>query len=384
MCLLCLLPPASADPPADAEEAEARLSEIRQQIQAINRRLAEDRSQRDDLITNLHETELKIARLAKELSELDALIESKRAHLKSLEHNRAARREAVFAQRRELERHIRAAYQIGSQDRLKLLLNQEDAVSVSRAFSYYEYFNRARARRINALRREIEELERIEAGIRAQAEELAAVQAEKSSARLSMEEEHSRRGKLVARLDERIRSAGTQIERLKEDEERLTALVKNLEKELAELALSAEVELKPFPELKGKLPWPVAGNIRHGFGTPREDGNLKWQGVMIAGDRGEPVRAISNGRVAFADWLRGFGFLVILDHGEGYMSLYGHNEALNREAGDWVSAGDVIATLGDSGGRSETALYFEIRHNGVPSNPALWCNRSVPQALVSP
>lgn len=383
-CLLCPLSLAAADPPADAEQAEARLSEIRQRIQAISQRLAADRSRREESVAELHQTERKISQLAREVSDLDAWLETKLAHLESLKKNRAARRSAIAEQRHQLERHIRAAYQIGRQDRLKLLLSQKDAVDVSRAFSYYEYFNRARARRINALRHELTELERIESGIRKQTAELAALKAQKRGAKAAIENQHARRREVIAMLEKRISEAGTQIERLKEDEERLTALVRKLEQELADLAFSADTELTPFPELRGKLPWPVAGKIRHGFGTPREDGNLKWQGVVITGNRGDPVRAISNGRVAFADWLRGFGFLVILDHGDGYMSLYGHNEALKREAGDWVAGGEVIATVGDSGGQPVASLYFEIRHNGVPSNPARWCARPNSAALVSP
>jgi septal ring factor EnvC (AmiA/AmiB activator) len=383
-CLFLPVSSETAEAPVDASQAEAQLSEIRQRIRAISQRLAADRTRRDELADQLHQIEQKISQITREVSELDARQESKYSQLAVLEKNRTARQSAIDQQRRQLERHIRAAFQLGRQDRLKLLFSQEDAVDVSRAFSYYEYFNRARARRINALRREWAELKRIESGIRNQTAELSTLQNQKQDAKAAIEDQYARRRAVMAMLEQRITEAGTQIDRLMEDEERLTALVRKLEQELADLAFSADVELTPFPELRGKLPWPVTGKIRHGFGSPREEGNLNWQGVVITGNRGDPVKAISNGRVAFADWLRGFGFLVILDHGDGYMSLYAHNEALKREAGDWVAGGEIIATVGDSGGQPEAALYFEIRHNGVPANPAKWCAGPDPAALVSP
>ena len=136
-------------------------------------------------------------------------------------------------------------------------------------------------------------------------------------------------------------------------------------------------DARPFKQQKGKLPWPTSGPFLATFGEPRKQGGLTWNGVLISAKHGTPVRAISHGRVAFADWLQGFGFITIIDHGEGYMSLYGHNETLVKQAGDWVDAGEVIATSGDSGGQPMPGVYFEIRSRGKPVNPSRWCSRGV-------
>ncbi len=374
----------AAEVPSDPKEAEARLDEVRNRIKSMSRRLAADTRDRDALASALHRAERRISDLSRELGEIEARLATKRTHLKSLERNRGERRASVAAQSRELKRHIRAAYMLGTQDRLKLLLNQGDTTAASRAFTYYEYFNRARARRIQALRQEISALQQIETSIRNETSELEDLKRRNAEAKASLETEFGRRRQAVAMLNARIDQAGSQMARLEEDERRLTALIKKLEEELADLSIPLEFQQIPFQKLKGKLPWPIPGSIRNRFGTQRPVSDLKWQGVVISGKRGEPVRAISYGRVAFADWLRGFGFLVILDHGDGYMSLYGYAQALSREVGDWVQAGEIIASVGDSGGQAETALYFEIRHNGVPFNPAGWCTRAATAALVSP
>ncbi len=370
--------------PSDPKEAEAQLDEVRERIKAMSKRLTADRRDRDALASALHRAERRISDLSRELGEIEARLATKRTHLKSLKRNRHQRRASVGVQRQELKRHVRAAYMLGRQDRLKLLLNQEDPAAVSRAFTYYEYFNRTRVRRIQALRQEIAALAQIETGIREQTRELKRLKQRNAKARASLESEYGRRREAVATLNARIQKTGSQMARLQEDVRRLSQLIKKLEQELADLSIPLEFQQTPFPKLKGRLSWPIRGRIRHRFGTPREGGDLKWQGVVISARRGEPVKAISYGRVAFADWLRGFGFLVILDHGAGYMSLYGYAQTLSREVGDWVQAGEIIASVGDSGGQAETALYFEIRHNGVPANPAGWCSRDSMATLVSP
>ena len=373
-----------AEAPADPEEAAALRAEVRDKINAIGQRIAEDRRQRDELSSALHITEQRSADIARELRDIEARLGTKRGHLTLLKRNRAARWAAISEQRLELKRHVRSVYSLGQQDRLKLLLNQQDPAAVSRAFTYYEYFNVARAKRIQALRTELSELKRIEAGIRQETAALEKLWPQKSAAVAAIEKQHARRREVIAKLDHRIREADTRLQRLREDERRLSELIEQLQRELAKLSVPPNVPEVPFPKLKGRLPWPIQGSIVHRFGTPRQSGGPTRQGVVIAGKRGDPVRVIFPGRIAFSDWLRGFGFLVIVDHGGGYMSLYGHNETLEGQAGDWAPAGEIIATVGDSGGQAETTLYFQIRHNGIPLNPLSWCTRPVKATLVSP
>jgi len=177
---------------------------------------------------------------------------------------------------------------------------------------------------------------------------------------------------LLADLHRTISGQGQELERLRENEHRLESLLEELR---AQPAPDMTQEVIAFDELKGRLPWPARGSLASKFGTPRKSGALKWQGVIIAAAGGQDVTAISRGRVVYADWLRHFGLLLIIDHGNGYMSLYGHNQSLFKERGDWVEAGETIASVGDSGGHAETGLYFEIRRRGTPVNPVQWCRK---------
>ena len=180
------------------------------------------------------------------------------------------------------------------------------------------------------------------------------------------------RAELLASLRERIASEGKEVEQLAAQEADLTRLIAELSSILSDYPISSE---QPFSEHKGRLTWPVAGTLLHDFGQPRVGGNIKWNGVVLAAPRGREVRAVYHGRVAFADWLAGMGLLVIVDHGEGYMTLYGYNETVLKNTGDWVAPGDVIATVGDSGGQSQASLYFELRRGTKPENPRRWVTK---------
>jgi len=276
--------------------------------------------------------------------------------------------------RRGLARYVRAAYATGRQDQFKLLLNQENPATLSRALTYYSYFNRQRAERIQALATVLDELADIKENITRDTERLAELREQKAAARQRLDDQRQRRLALIADLARELGDQDARLARLRQDEQKLTELVAGLARELADIP-PAEIREVPFHMLKGKLPWPSVGKIRHKFGTPRGTGDLSWQGVLVAAQPGTPVHAVSHGRVAFADWLRGFGLLMIIEHGDGYMSLYGHSESLLKEVGDWVEAGEVIARVGDTGGRDRSGLYFEIRHGGTPVDPVSWCAR---------
>jgi septal ring factor EnvC (AmiA/AmiB activator) len=177
---------------------------------------------------------------------------------------------------------------------------------------------------------------------------------------------------LLAGLQTRLRQEGTEMQRLAMEEEDLARLIRELTSILSDYPISSE---EPFSSFKGRLTWPVAGRLMHEFGQPRAGGGVNWNGVVLAAPRGREVRTIYHGRVVFADWLAGLGLLVIIDHGEGYMTLYGYNESILTSAGDWVAPGDVIATVGDSGGQQQASLYFEIRKGTQPVNPRGWVTR---------
>jgi septal ring factor EnvC (AmiA/AmiB activator) len=359
---------------AAGTDPQAQLEKLRERIQELDRRLNQTRMKRDNLATGLRGTELAVARVTTELAELDQQRAEHQQRLENLQRRRASTLNKLERMRAKLARYVRAAYATGRQDQFKVLLNQENPATLSRVMTYYAYFNRQRAARIQALATVVQELTDIEQSVSRDTARLAALHQQKSAARKRLDDQRRRRHEVVARLARELGDQNARLERLRQDEQKLSELVAGLARELADVA-PAEVPQVPFPELKGKLPWPSVGKIRHKFGTPRGSGDLSWKGVLVTAEPGTPVYAVSHGRVAFADWLRGFGLLMIIEHGDGYMSLYGHSEALFKDVGDWVEAGELIAKVGDSGGRDMSGLYFEIRHRGAPLNPARWCVR---------
>ncbi len=357
-----------------SQDQESQLQELRKRIEALSTQLNESRSVRDVVVKELRHNEIESGRLIRQMRAIDGALASSEARLTALTTEKTARRRALREQRALLKRFLRASYRTSHQDYLKVLLNAQDPASLARSLTYYGYFQRVRTVQIGTLRSELESLTRIEADITARRSALKQLQAEKSDTRLKLERHRTTRQALLVKLGTEITTQTERLEQLKLDEQKLEDLLSNIQRELADLAAIA-VDSEPFEAQRGKLPWPSRGALLHRFGSPRRSTSVRWQGVLIGVAEGEPVHAISHGRVAFADWLRGFGLLLIIDHGDGYMSLYGRNESLLKEVGDWVNPGEPIAVVGQGGDSAEQGLYFEIRHNGIPKNPVKWCRR---------
>jgi septal ring factor EnvC (AmiA/AmiB activator) len=238
---------------------------------------------------------------------------------------------------------------------------------------YFDYYNRARTERIAVVSGELAKLDELAQASARVEEELTVLEAKQATELAALEQSRDERRAVVAKLDAELRDANAAASKLKNEERRLTEVVKRL----AELSAGFPVDNEqPFARVKGKLAWPVQGRLAGDYGQPRGAGGpVRWTGVLLEATAGTPVKAVYHGRVAFADWLQGLGLLVIVDHGGGYMSLYGHNEALLKESGDWVEPGETIAQVGDSGGQARPGLYFEIRYNGEPVNPHPWIAR---------
>jgi septal ring factor EnvC (AmiA/AmiB activator) len=295
------------------------------------------------------------------------------ARLEELGRERDAQQEALNAARERLGAQIRAAYRAGRNDFVKLLLNQEDPALIGRVLVYHDYFSRARAHRIAAVSAAMGRLDALEMEIRAETLALGRLQTQQAAKLEELTAHRDSRSAVIARLDRHIRERGEELRHLQTNERELAALIERLKQQ--ESAVGAFEELPPFETLKGRLSWPVDGRQAVSFGSPRKGGRLRAEGVTIEADAGTEVRAVAGGTVVFADWFRNMGLLIIIDHGGGYMSLYAHNEALAKKPGDFVRAGDVIGRVGDTGGQERAALYFEIRAEGAPVDPALWCRR---------
>ncbi len=359
---------------ADTLSKKAReLKQLKSHIEALRHQLHIDQGRQDSLRSQLRDTEKRIGAISRALKETTQALERQGRKLAELQQDKRRHEAQLGKQRDELAQQVRAAFVIGRQGYLKLLLDQQDPAAVSRNLRYYDYFNRARAKRIHAVSRELDQINALQASISRQVQTLNRLQGRQRQEKAGLQDQLEARGAVLAKVNARVKTKSQRLTGLLDNEHRLETLVQHLRKALSDIPDTAGSQ--PFGRLKGRLQWPSQGAIENRFGDTRRLGNLKWHGVLIDAGLGADVHAVYHGRVAFADWLRGFGLLIIIDHGDGYMSLYGHNQSLYKEVGDWVETGEVIASVGNSGGRNHPGLYFEIRHNGVPTNPVLWCKR---------
>ncbi|MEO5573892.1 MAG: peptidoglycan DD-metalloendopeptidase family protein [Gammaproteobacteria bacterium] len=370
---------AAADPASDDanyKTKSADLETLRTQIDALRANLQKTHGQHDAVNKQLQVAEQDIARFSQELAQRDTELQMQTKRLAELQTARQLQQDALIKQRAALSAQMRATYVIGRQQYLKALLNQQNPATIGRSLIYYDYFNRARTQHISGLAAELAQVDALELTVKQQLAEVAKLSAAQRDGKQALEDSQQRRRQLLAQLGAEIQNKNQELQRLIEDQRQLEELLPKLQQALANVAPEPG-DRKPFVSLKGELSWPVIGPILNSYGSPRMEGAMKWQGVVIGARAGQQVQAVSYGRVAFADLLRGFGLLMIIDHGDGYMSLYGQNQSLGKITGDWVEAGDVIANVGSSAADSSAGLYFEIRHQGEPSNPALWCKKEV-------
>ncbi len=355
-----------------AKIKELELQEVQRQISELKDSLDRRATERDRITAELQQAEVEIAEKRSRLQDIErqrSQTEKTRAQLEA----RIVEREAELAgESAQLGAQVRAAYMSGTEPRIKLLLNQQDPAGLGRQLKYFEYLSEYRAGNIEAVNAHLAELSALRAAAAEEAASLARLASARDAELRELSSAQDRRRELLVSLNRKIESEGTAIERLAAQEKDLARLIAELTSILSDYPITSE---DPFSTFKGKLTWPVAGRIIHDYGEPRATGQLKWNGVVVAAPRGKEVRAVYHGRVVFADWLAGMGLLVIVDHGEGYMTLYGYNETLLKSPGDWVAPGDVIATVGDSGGQPQAGLYFEVRQGTTPVNPKTWVSR---------
>ena len=364
---------AQADRKATPKQKEAELKRVNERIERVRKSVNADVEKRDRLGAQLRDAELSIQDARRQLEGLRAQRIASEARLRDLERERERRESELAAERGALAGQLRAAYANGRHEQLRLLLNQEDPAAVGRMLAWYGYFGRARAGRIESISDQLEHLALVRERIAAEGDRLKGLEARREQELDSLRGAQQRRTRAVASIEQQIKSQGGQLKRLESQARGLEKLIADLRKALANPPVAKKA---PFEPLKGRLPWPVQqGKVLARFGQPRAGGSLRWQGMLIGTDRGARVRAPYAGRVAYADWLPGMGLMIVLDHGGGYLSLYGHNDELFRKVGEPVAAGDVIGSVGDSGGNDQSALYFEVRRGREPVNPEIWLQR---------
>ena len=356
-----------------AAPEEARLQKLRTRINTLQEKLNETRGQRDTVRDEVRDLERRIGKLLQTEKQTEARLHNNEKQLQNLKAQAARERGNLDTQRQQLRSQIRAAYVMGHQEYPKMLLNQESPASVARVLTYYQYLSRARSERIADIQSSLLRLDALDLQTQAQTRELETVRASLQEQKTTLDTSRTRRSELLASLNRDVRSRSQEMDRLQADEKRLQQLVEELKTVAPETATLPPGHETRFSKLRGRLPLPTRGRIQAHYGTQKSVGQLKWRGLFIAGREGQNVNAVFRGQVVFADWLRGFGLLLILDHGGGYMTLYGHNQSLRKEVGDWAEAGEVIASVGNTGDTSQPGLYFEIRQNGDPRDPLIWC-----------
>ncbi len=363
----------AAAPTAEAKAKTAELEQLRAHLKEMRSGLAEARGRQGSVQEQLRLSEQEIGRATRKLAGIDKDLATGTAHLNNLRDQEQSQQAAIAAQRTGLANQVRAAYLLGRQEPLKLLLNQEDPARLDRALAYYGYLNRARVARIAAVQAQVRTLKALEAQIMQENAHLQELRAQQVVETESLRKTRRERQALLATVNAEIQDKGAQISRMEQDERSLQNLLKKLQQALADFPDTAAANTLPFARLKGMLSLPVRGRVVTRFGASRGEGMPPAHGLLIEAPEGSAVRAVAHGRVAFADWLRGFGLLIIIDHGGGYMSLYGHNQSLYKDTGETVEAGETIASVGASGGQAQNGVYFEIRQKGQPVDPLAWC-----------
>jgi septal ring factor EnvC (AmiA/AmiB activator) len=378
-------PGAGSGSPVTAEMArhERELGELMGRLHELQQELTDREQHRDALYQDLERNERDIAALALAGRQLLAMVTEQRRAVADLGARQAKTARELAGARAELTKLLRSAYAMGRGDRLRMLLNREDLTRSGRVFGYYRCLGRERAARIAEVERLAAKLETLRAEAEAEAERLQRLAESQEQTRLRLESAQAERSTIVADLDASIAEDRDQLSALNQDAEALRSLIDRLRRE-AQIAAEIGLSQEDIESRQARLDWPIAeARLLSRFHRAEAATDLHADGVMIAADEGTEVHAVHNGRVVYADWLRGFGMLMVIDHGDGYMTLYGHNQTLLKEVGEWVGSGEVIALTGASGGSGGPGLYFAIRHDGEPLDPERWCRAEEDGELVA-
>lgn len=356
---------------SDEEKTRDQLLQLEVDIKRITSEISDASSRHNELQEQLRQAEMELGTLQRDITENQRGMEAGVKELEDLEQQRGELEQARDQQQARIAQELKTAWQMGHQGQIKVLLNQENPHTVARSLGYYRYFFQARNTLLEQYRKTLRELEELQQRIDTTLAELEARGQTLEEQQAALTEAQASRKLTIAKLSHSIISNSAQLKQKELDRTQLEDLLRAIGEAIVDLQIPANYTA--FQSARGQMPWPVNGKPSNQFDRPRNDGKMRWQGITIPAAEGTTVKAIHHGRVVFADWLRGSGLLLIIDHGDGYMSLYAHNESLLREVGEWVSADTPVSTVGNTGGEDQAALYFEIRHDGKPTNPSNWC-----------
>ncbi|WP_255873845.1 murein hydrolase activator EnvC family protein [Microbulbifer elongatus] len=352
------------------EQQQARLAEIKQRIETLQQELNQVKGERDQLLKDLEANEKDISELLQRIDKIKSDMQSRGEKLQELKQEQQQLQESRRSMQRRVEQEVAAAYRLGRQEQIKLLLNQQDPQHIARQLRYHDYFLKQRSRVIEDYVSTLDQLATVSSGIEREQDTLARERDQLEEKRRALVSAQNTRQRTLDKLARQLASKSGELDQLNSDRSRLQRLVDEVGRAIASLISPSDDT--PFAKQRGRMHWPTSGRRANAFGQRRANG-ITWTGVTLRAREGAPVKAIHRGRVVFSDYLRGQGMLIILDHGDGYMSLYGHNQSLTRAIGEWVERGDTIAKVGNTGGMSQPGLYFEIRRNGKPQDPTVWC-----------
>jgi len=390
LLVLFLTALAQADTVGGAQQAELahqQLEQTQKDIDKLQQLLRQIEQEKSDLQKKLKDNETNMGTLEQQIRELKQHIHADESALEQLEHDQQRLQQSYRAQQQRIARQSRVLWQNGGQSApLRLLLSAEQPATMARTLTYYRYLGQARQREIDSLNATLLALEQVRQKTLARKAQLNQQQQTLDTRHQQLSALQKKRQGLLSTLNQQKQSRTAQLKARQQEQEDLSRVLQALQTALAQRTKAEQTQQnlvqisqstianRPFAQARGQLPWPVNGQLLAQYGSPRgTDNRVRWDGVLIGAAEGSIVRAIHPGQVVLADYLSGMGLMLIINHGSQYLSLYGHNQSLLKRKGDLVQAGEAIATVGKSGGQAESALYFAIRHQKTPSDPAQWC-----------
>lgn len=349
---------------------QTELKTLQKKIKQLQATIAVKQDSKNQYIKQLRKIEINIGALNKNIKNSNISIQSSNKRLKKLQLDNKRLNKSLKNNKATLEKQIYGAYVQGQNSQLQMIFNQQQPAQFQRQLMFYQYIAKEQSNVITAVNKDITDLQKTTTLIKNEKEQLAKTKQQFISQKKTLTKDKVKRKGIVSNLNAQLKKQGKHLNSLNEDAKQLKQLIASIN----DIFKNSSQPKKPFKSLKGKLPWPLKGQLKTMYGHLKPLSHLKWQGHLIYAKEGQHVQAIASGVIAYADWLKGFGNLIIINHGDNYLSLYSHNQSLFKAPGEPVSKGEIIGSSGNSGGAKKTGIYFEIRKKGKPQNPSAWCN----------